>query len=140
MNKGAFVQRRKALGGQALSCGLWELPPGKKSFPFHMHHITEEAMFVISGAAKVRTTEGETAIGPGDFVSFLPGVDAHQLINDGTEPLVYVGMSASKGVDVVDYPDSNKVAAAIGSAPGGKRFVFKKSDEAGYFDGEKDAQ
>jgi len=32
INKGKFFQRRKALGGAGLSAGLWELPPGKKSF------------------------------------------------------------------------------------------------------------
>lgn len=140
MNKGAFVQRRKALGGQALTCGLWELAPGKKSFPFHMHHVTEEAMFVVSGTAKVRTPEGLTAIEAGDYLSFLPGAGAHQLINDGTEPLVYLGMSSTKGVDVVEYPDSNKLAAAVGAPPDGKRFMFKKDTQAGYFEGEPDAE
>ncbi len=139
INKGAFVQNRKALGGQALACGLWELPPGKKSFPFHSHHVTEEAMFVISGTAKVRTPDGETPIGPGDFVSFSPGGPAHQLLNDGTEPLVYLAVSAPKGVDVVEYPDSNKVASSVGVWPDVKRFVFKTEDAAGYFDGENDA-
>lgn len=139
LSKGAFAQRRKALGGQNLGCGLWELPPGKKSFPFHMHHVTEEALFVISGTAKVRTPEGLATIGPGDYVSFPPGDCAHQLINDGSEPMVYLGLSVSKGVDVVEYPDSNKVAAAVGAPPDGKRFMFNKDTGVGYFDGEKDA-
>ena len=30
MNKGKFFGRRKALGGEKLTAGLWELPPGKK--------------------------------------------------------------------------------------------------------------
>lgn len=139
INKGAFVQRRKHLGGEALACGLWELPPGKKSFPFHRHLVTEEALFVVSGRAKVRTPEGETAIGPGDFVSFPPGGVAHQLVNDGTEPLVYLGLSAPKGADVVEYPDSKKVAASVGSGPARKRFVFREGDQREYFDGESDA-
>lgn len=140
MNRGPFRQRRKALGGAGkLSCGLWELPPGKKSFPFHVHHVTEEAMFVLSGRAKVRTPEGLSEIGPGDFVSFPPGGAAHQLVNDGSEPLVYVAMSATMGVDVVEYPDSGKVASALGQ-PGGagaKRFMFKKESQVDYFDGEE---
>ena len=139
INQGAFVQRRKPLGGQALAAGLWELPPGKKSFPFHMHHITEEAMFVLSGTAKVRTPEGETPIGPGDYVSFPPADGAHQLINDGTEPLVYLGLSAPKGVDIVEYPDANKVASSVGVAPNRKSFIFNKDSAVDYFAGEKDA-
>lgn len=139
MNRGAFFQRRKALGTGALACGLWELPPGKKSFPFHSHHVTEEAMFVISGSAKVRTPQGLTPIGPGDFLHFEPGKEAHQLINDGNDTLLYFAVSAPKGVDIVEYPDSQKVASSVGVWPDVQRFIFKKGDAAGYFDDEPDA-
>jgi uncharacterized cupin superfamily protein len=139
MNRGAFKGRRKPLGGEHLSCGLWELPPGKRSFPLHVHHVTEEALYVLSGNAKVRTTDGETPIGPGDFVSFPAGDVAHQLVNDGAEPLTYLAMSASRGVDVVEYPDSGKIACSVGSFPTGKRHIFRKKDQADYFDGEDSA-
>ncbi len=139
VKQGAFEQRRKALGGENLSCGLWELPPGKRSFPLHAHHVTEEALYVVSGRAKVRTPEGETPIGPGDYVSFPAGGLAHQLVNDGTEPCVYVGMSAGRGVDVVEYPDSGKVASSVGTGPSRKRFIFRAKDQVEYYDGEKDA-
>ena len=139
MNKGKFGQRRKPLGGEKLSAGLWELLPGKKSFPLHSHHVTEEAMYVISGSAIVRTLEGETPISAGDYVSFPPGGPAHQLRNDGTEPMLYLAMSASQGVDIVEYPDSAKIASSVGSPPNGKRFIFRKADQAEYFEGEKDA-
>jgi uncharacterized cupin superfamily protein len=140
IKRGAFEQRRKALGGEKLSCGLWELAPGKRSFPFHAHQVTEEALFVISGRGKVRAPEGETPIGPGDFVSFPPASPAHQLINDGAEPLVYLGIAATFGVDVVEYPDSGKVACAVGTFPNAKRHIFRLKDEAQYFEGEKDAE
>jgi len=139
MQKGQFGQRRKALGGEALTCGLWELPPGKKSFPFHRHLVTEEALFVLSGKGQVRSDEGLTPIGPGDYVSFPAGGTAHQLINDGTESLVYLGMASTKGVDVVEYPDSKKVASSVGAFGKGKRFVFREKDQADYFADEKDA-
>jgi len=139
MARGAFQGRRKHLGGEKLACGLWELPPGKKSFPLHVHLVTEEALFVLSGRGQVRTPEGTTPIGPGDFVSFPAGGPAHQLINDGAEPLVYLGIAATLGADVVEYPDSEKVAVSIGSGPSRKRFIFKKADQADYFAGEPDA-
>ncbi len=140
LNRGAYANRRKELGGERLSAGLWELAPGKKSFPLHAHQVTEEALFVVSGHAKVRTPEGLTPIGPGDYVSFPAGGVAHQLVNDGTEPLVYLGLSTNPaGADVVDYPESGKVAAAVGKPPTGKRFVFRVADQADYFDGDKDA-
>ncbi len=136
MDHGKFAGRRKALGGQKLPCSLWELPPGKRSFPLHVHHVTEEALFVVSGRGRVRTPDGETEIGPGDYVSFPAGGPAHQLINEGTEPMIYLGLSAVFGVDIVEYPDSGKIASAIGGPPGGKRFIFHAKDQAGYFDGE----
>ncbi len=139
LNRGEFRQRRKDLGGEKLTCGLWELPPGKRSFPLHAHHVTEEALFVVSGRGKVRTPEGLTEIGPGDYVSFPAGGPAHQLVNDGKEPIVYVGMAATVGVDVVEYPDSNKVTAAVGAGPARKRFIFKKDSQVDYFEGEPNA-
>jgi len=138
LQRGPFSQRRKALGGgERLNCSLWELAPGKKSFPFHAHLVTEEALFVVSGHGKVRTPEGLTAIGPGDFVEFPAGGPAHQLLNDGTEPLVYVGLSAVAGADVCLYPDSKKVSARVGGSPGGKRWIFREGQQADYFEGEE---
>jgi uncharacterized cupin superfamily protein len=137
IERGRFAGRRKALGGEKLMCGLWELPPGKRSFPLHFHRVTEEAMYVVSGRAKVRTPDGETEIGPGDYVSFPAGGPAHQLVNDGQEPLVYLAMSAVQGFDLVEYPDSDKVACVVSHGPNAKRFVFRQKDQADYFDGEE---
>ncbi len=139
LNRGPFVQRRKGFTGEKLACGLWELPPGKTSFPLHTHHVADEALFVVSGRANVRTPEGLTEIGPGDYVSFPPGGPAHQLVNDGAEPLVYLGIAATSGVDVVEYPDSNKVASSVGARPNLKRFIFKKDAQVDYFEGEPGA-
>lgn len=141
LQKGNYGQRRKELGGtgKALSAGMWELAPGKKSFPFHKHHVTEEALFVISGTGKVRADDGLHDIGTGDFVAFPPG-GAHQLINDSTEPLVYVAVGVnSVGVDVVEYPDTKKIAASI-FTPERKRFVFDQDKQSDYFAGDKDAE
>ena len=88
----------------------------------------------------MRSSTGLTEIGPGDFVLFPPGDDAHQLINDGSEVLVYFAMSVSKGVDITEYPDSGKVHAVVGAAPNLKSLVFRQKDAVGYFDGEPDAE
>jgi uncharacterized cupin superfamily protein len=142
LTRGNYGQRTKPLDtgkGARLGCSVWELAPGKKSFPFHAHHVTEEAMFVLSGHAQVRTPEGLTAVGPGDFVSFPAGGSAHQLVNDGVEPFVYLGVSSGMGVDVVEYPDSKKVASAVGRPPDGRRYVFRQADQADYFADDPDA-
>ena len=138
--RGKFGQRRKELGGQKLTGGLWELAPGKRSFPLHGHLVTEEALFVVSGRAKVRTPEGLTEIGPGDYVSFPPGGPAHQLVNDGSEPLVYLGLSAIQGVDVVEYPESGKFASMVGTPANRRRWLFREKDQVtDYYEGEPDA-
>jgi uncharacterized cupin superfamily protein len=139
LQRGKFRQRRKGLGSGKLACGLWELAPGKRSFPLHAHLVTEEALFVLSGRGQVRTPDGLTAIGPGDYVAFPAGGPAHQLVNDGTEPLVYLGLAASQGVDVVEYPDSNKVASSVGTWPDVKLFLLRKDAQPDYFEGEPDA-
>jgi uncharacterized cupin superfamily protein len=138
--RGKFANRRKELGGEKLGCGLWELPPGKKSFPLHAHLFGEEAMFVISGTAKVRTPSGLTPIGPGDFVSFPAESEAHQLVNDGKEPLIYFAVSTRLGAEIVEYPESDKVACSLGGFPAKKRFMFKRADQVDYFIGEIDSE
>jgi uncharacterized cupin superfamily protein len=102
--------------------------------------VTEEALYILSGHAKVRTPEGLTEIGPGDFVSFPAGGPAHQLINDGTEPMVYLAIGANfTGADVVEYPDSGKIALRAGTPPTGMRHVFRLADEADYYADDPDA-
>jgi hypothetical protein len=61
-------------------------------------------------------------------------------INTGSEELRYLGISTMSGVDIVDYPDSNKIAVAAGV----KNADFKTASYAGlgrmapadYYDGE----
>src|ERR1700722_2460570 len=48
----------------------------------------------------------------GDIVAAPAGTQAHQLINTGSNDLRYLGISTIGGVDVVDYPDSKKIAVA----------------------------
>ncbi len=139
LERGKFSNRRKGLSPPEarLSAGMWELPPGKRSFPMHAHHVTEEALYVIAGRAKVRTPQGETAIGPGDYVSFPAGGPAHQLVNDGAGPMVYLAFSVNAaGADIVEYPDSGKVACSLGTGPDRRRFIFRAKEQADYFEGE----
>jgi uncharacterized cupin superfamily protein len=136
MQRGPYSQERKPLGGEQLECGMWRLAPGKKSFPLHVHYAAEEALYVVSGRARVRSSDGEQAIGPGDFVCFPAGV-AHQLVNDGAEPLVYFAMSTHEKVDVVDYPDSGKVGVSVWTGPKERWQNFRAKDEASYFEGEE---
>ena len=74
--------------------------------------------------------------------SLYPGKQAHQLINTGSDDLRYLGFSTGGAVDVVDYPDSKKIAIAAGV----KNADFKTATYVGlgrlaktdYYDGEDD--
>lgn len=121
---GAFVVHRKQLGresgGRALGCGLIEVPPGKKAWPHHYHWANEEAMYVLSGEGTVRLADGEWPIAAGDYVTFLRGPEGvHQVRNTGEVPLRFLMLSTMVDPDVCVYPDSEKIAAFGGSAPGG---------------------
>jgi uncharacterized cupin superfamily protein len=142
LEKGKFANTRKGLSPPPqeakLQAGMWELPPGKRSFPMHKHYVTEEAMYVLSGKAKIRTPDGETAIGPGDYVSFPPQGPAHQLVNDGAEKLVYLAFSVNTvGADIVEYPDSGKIACSIQQGADRKRYLFLEKNQVDYFHGEE---
>lgn len=131
-----------AAGGQMLGANLTEVPPGAISFPFHYHCATEEAIYVLRGAGTARVGDARIAVKAGDYLAFPPGPDhPHQMINDGTEPLVYLCVSASaQKVDVVAYPDSNKLAAAAGTFEKPvHRWISRQGESLDYWDGEPGA-
>ncbi len=119
-----YAVRRKYLardtGGQAqLGCSMYELPPGKRDWPLHFHHANEEAIYVLQGRGTLRMPDGEHAIGPGDYAHFQRKADhAHQIINTGSEPLVFLCMSGQVAPDVTEYPESGKIGVFCGGAPG----------------------
>jgi uncharacterized cupin superfamily protein len=143
----------EAAGGEDLGCSLYELPSGRRAWPFHFHTANEEALYVLEGEGQLRieTVEQETAaaaathpIEPGDYVA-LPAGDAgaHRVSNTGDEPLRYLAISTMRDPDVLVYPDSGKVGVHAGAPPGGdadERLVsayFHEDDAVDYWDGEE---
>lgn len=119
----SFLTRRKRLGtaagGEELGCSLYELPAGKRPFPYHYHTANEEAIYVLSGEGTLRTPEGHSTVEPGDYVALPAGEEhARQLINDGDEPLRYLCLSTMRAPEITVYPDSGKIGAFAGRAPG----------------------
>jgi uncharacterized cupin superfamily protein len=100
----------------------------------------DELFFVVSGRGEYRFGDTTLPVRGGDIVAAPAGTQAHQLINTGSEDLRYLGISSGGGVDVVDYPDSGKIAVAAGV----KNADFKTATYVGlgrltpadYFDGE----
>ena len=128
------------LGLTGLGCAVHVVPPGKRAFPFHRHHVMDELFLIVSGEGEYRFGEESFPLRAGDIVGAPAGTKAHQIINTGTEELRYLGISSMGGADIVDYPDSGKVALAAGIKNGD----FKTATYAGvgriasadYWDGE----
>jgi uncharacterized cupin superfamily protein len=128
------------LGLTGLGCAVHVVPPGKKAFPFHRHHVMDELFYIVSGEGQYRWGDETLPVRAGDLVSAPAGGKAHQLINSGAQDLTYLGLSTVGGVDIVEYPDSGKV----GMAAGVKNADFKTATYVGmgrvqpadYYDGE----
>ncbi|HEV2624820.1 MAG TPA: cupin domain-containing protein [Xanthobacteraceae bacterium] len=145
-NGGAFAVKwgriGPMLGLQALGCALHVVPPGKKAFPFHRHHVMDELFYVLDGAGEYRWGEERLAIKSGDLIAAPAGTKPHQLINTGKDELRYLGISSIAATEVVDYPDSKKVGIIAGTKGGELQTAtyrgLGRMQPADYFDGEND--
>lgn len=147
VDRGEAGWRRKRLaraaGGDGLGCSLYELPPGKRSWPYHYHAANAEALYVLEGRGSLRL-DGETVeVEAGDYVPFPADKrGAHRLRNDSAAPLRYLMMSTMVEPDVTVYPDSGKIGAMAGAPPGGSSEqrvggFFQLDDAVDYWAGEE---
>jgi uncharacterized cupin superfamily protein len=108
----AAIRMDKSLGDEVglknIGIHLISIAPGDKSTEFHTHKYEEEAIYVLSGRGTEIMGETKQKIGPGDFLGFPAGGDAHETINDGMEPLVCLVIGQRLPQDVVDYPRKGK--------------------------------
>lgn len=124
-DRGPVSFRRKRLAGETadedLGCSLYELPPGKRGWPYHYHTGNAEAIYVLAGTGELRGPDEERVdLEPGVYAAFPAGpAGAHQLRNTGEGPLRYLAMSTMNEPDVLRYPDSGKVGVLAGEPPGG---------------------
>ncbi len=142
-----FGHRRKSLSrateGEKLGCSLYEVPPGRRAWPYHYHLANEEAIYVLEGSGKLRIGEVEVRISGGDYATLPARADGgHQIVNDSGEVLRYLCFSTMIEPDIMVYPDSGKVGVFAGAAPGGSKeqrtfSKFLRSDvEVEYYAGE----
>ena len=129
------------LGLKAIGCALIVVPAGKRAYPHHRHHVGSELFYILSGSGVVRLDGEARPIRAGDLIGNPPGTEAHQIVNTGTQELRYLAFSDVNEVDVIEYPDSGKIAAAAGIKDGDfKTATIAKLGHlapAGYFDGEE---
>jgi len=134
----------REIGARLLGCSFTVVPPGKRAWPFHNHHINEEMFVILSGTGAVRIGDREYPVRPGDVIATPPGDagTAHQIINTSTTELRYLSVSTMIANDLVEYPDSGKLLICAGSPPGGdlsaRTFSYRGrlGARAEYWDGE----
>ncbi len=137
---------RLALGTVAskLGASFDILPPGKRSCPYHLHHVQEEMFVVLAGSGTLRVAGEMLPLRSGDVVFIPPGPEyPHQIINTSDAPLHYLSVSTRETPEICEYPDSGKHnvwVAAKGAGTGGAGDAFATIQRSGpaldYWDGE----
>jgi len=106
------VRANKSLGDAAglknIGVHLITVQPGHASTEYHFHHYEEECVYVLSGRGTAVIGGEKHVIGPGDFMGHPIDHVAHEMINDGTEPLVCLVIGQRLAQDISDYPRKGK--------------------------------
>lgn len=142
----AFAAKIGSFGGKIgsnMGVMLHVVEPGKKAFPFHAHHMTQELFVILEGEGTYRFGAESYPVKAGDVCAAPTGGAevAHQIVNTGKTTLKYLGVSANPaGGDVVEYPDSKKFAVSSrfdwATGKGGVRYIGRVENSLGYWDGE----
>ncbi len=94
---------------QRAGVNLVRVPPKRRAFPVHRHHVEEEWVFILSGTAEIRLDDARRRVGPGDFVAFPPGGPAHAVENPSdTEDLLCLAGGENAPGEIVDFPAAGK--------------------------------
>jgi uncharacterized cupin superfamily protein len=71
--RGFGARWSRLVRGDLLPAGLWELPPGLQTCPYHLHRANEELPIVVEGRPTLRDPSGTRTLEPGDVVLFRRG-------------------------------------------------------------------
>ena len=93
------------------------LPPGSRSSLCHWHATEDEFIYMLSGEVTVHEGGVSMLLLPGQAVCFKAGVAAgHYLQNQGNQEASYLVVGTRNPVDVVRYPDHDRMYHRDGSA------------------------
>jgi uncharacterized cupin superfamily protein len=106
-------------GARELGATLFEVAPGGAISPYHLHHGNEELLIVLDGRPSLRTPEGTRELAAGAVVAFPRGADgAHQVRNDGGEPVRVLLVSTMNFPDLGEHVDTGTTLAIEGPRAG----------------------
>src|SRR5712671_2350312 len=102
-NGAAFVAKiariGPLLGSTGLGCTLTVLPPGKRAYPFHRHHVIDEMFYVLSGMGEYRLDGKTLPLRSGDLIAAPAGKEADQIVNTSSGELRFLAFSTVGEVD-----------------------------------------
>lgn len=87
---------------------LTRLAPHAMSSLRHAHTRQDEIVFVVQGHPTLRTNEGSQRLAPGMCAGFAAGTgNAHHLVNETDEEVLYLEIGDRTAGDEVTYPDDD---------------------------------
>jgi uncharacterized cupin superfamily protein len=90
---------------------LTRLAPGAVSALRHAHTRHDEFVYIVQGRPTLRTDAGATPLAPGMCAGFRAGSgNAHQLVNETAEDVVYLEVGDRSAGDAAHYPDDDLLA------------------------------
>jgi uncharacterized cupin superfamily protein len=102
---------------------LTRLAPGAMSALRHAHSRQDEFVYILQGRPTLHTDEGRTPLAPGMCTGFKAGTgNAHHLINETSEEVVYLEVGDRTQGDEGSYPDDDLQAVLLA---GNWAFVHK---------------
>jgi uncharacterized cupin superfamily protein len=129
----AAIARR--IGAELIAGNVYDVAPGKKLWPYHLHHANEEWLLVLRGRPTLRAPDGERELAEGDVVCFVRGgAGAHQVRNATDEPARVLMLSTRNAPEIIEYPDSDKVLTK--DARDDDIFTSRYGEPVDYWDGE----
>lgn len=109
-----------SLGLGHLGAMLHVVPAGKTAWPYHRHHGKDELFLVLAGTGEYRVGDRRLPIKAGDCIGAPAGGEPHQIINNSGGELRYIAFANRAQGDVMEYPDSGKIAVVIATGDGSR--------------------
>ena len=135
-----YANISQKIGAEKLGYNITIVAPGKKSWPFHNHHVSEEMFIILDGKGTLRFGDKKYTIKKNDVIACPVGdrSSAHQFINDSKSDLKYLALSTKTDYEICEYPDSDKILARSSKNGDSLLWNMSKSKESyEYFEGEK---
>ena len=102
---------------------LTRLAPNAASALRHAHTRQDEFIYILQGRPTLHTDEGRTQLEPGMCAGFKAGTgNAHRLLNETAEEVVYLEVGDRTPGDEGSYPDDDLKALLV---EGKWKFVHK---------------